>query len=86
MSLVGKVRINSISPGWIETNPENENTPEDHHQQPVGRIGTPCDIAECCLFLLSEQSAFITGENITVDGGMTKNMIYHGEHGWTFRP
>lgn len=86
MSLAGKVRVNSISPGWIETDPDNENTPEDHLQQPVGRIGCPDDIAACCLFLLSPDSGFITGENITVDGGMTKNMIYHGENGWTFRP
>ncbi len=86
VSLAGVARVNSISPGWIETDPENENTPEDHAQQPVGRIGCPDDIAACCLFLLSDQSGFITGENITVDGGMTKNMIYHGEYGWTFRP
>lgn len=84
MSLAGKLRVNSISPGWIETNPENANTPEDHAQQPVGRIGCPNDIADCCLFLLSNHSGFITGENITVDGGMTRNMIYHGEHGWNF--
>ncbi|MBR6766708.1 MAG: SDR family oxidoreductase [Clostridia bacterium] len=86
MSLSGKARVNSISPGWIETDPENENAYEDHVQQPVGRIGCPDDIAACCMFLLSSNSGFITGENITVDGGMTKNMIYHGDNGWTYRP
>ena len=53
-------------------------------QQPVGRVGKPEDIAEMVLFLCSDKAGFITGENICIDGGMTKLMIYHGEHGWEF--
>lgn len=86
VSLAGKARVNSISPGWIETDPTAENSHEDHVQQPAGRIGTPDDIASAAMFLLSENAGFITGENITVDGGMTKNMIYHNDFGWTYRP
>ncbi len=79
-----KIRVNSISPGWINTT--NEPTcEEDHLQQPVGRIGKPEDIAYAALFLASEKASFITGENICIDGGMTRQMIYHGEHGWKFQ-
>lgn len=86
VSLAGQVRVNSVSPGWIETDPDAENSREDHVQQPVGRIGTPDDIADAVLFLLSENAGFITGENLMVDGGMTRNMIYHNDFGWTYRP
>ena len=55
----------------------------DAVQQPVGRVGKPEDIAALALFLCSEAAGFITGENICVDGGMTKLMIYHGDHGWS---
>lgn len=82
VSLAGRVRVNSISPGWI-----------DHHytvyegadatQQPVGRVGNPSDIANMVLYLCSDMAGFITGENICIDGGMTKQMIYHGDCGWT---
>ena len=82
VSLAGRVRVNSISPGWI-----------DHHytvyegadatQQPVGRVGNPTDIANMVLYLCSDMAGFITGENICIDGGMTKQMIYHGDCGWT---
>ena len=83
ISLAGKVRVNSISPGWIDTYDSNI-TGADALQQPVGRVGKPEDIAELALFLCSEKAGFITGENICVDGGMTKLMIYHGEHGWSY--
>lgn len=84
ISLAPKVRVNSISPGWIDTI-SYEASEEDKIQQPVGRIGTPDDIASMVLFLCSDQAGFITGENIVIDGGMTRQMIYHGEHGWTLK-
>lgn len=84
ISLAGKVRVNSISPGWIDTYDSNITGP-DALQQPVGRVGKPEDIAELALFLCSAKAGFITGENICVDGGMTKLMIYHGEHGWSYQ-
>ncbi|MBR2482120.1 MAG: SDR family oxidoreductase, partial [Oscillospiraceae bacterium] len=52
---------------------------------PAGRVGTPLDIANMVLFLCSEQASFITGENICIDGGMTKQMIYHADCGWTYQ-
>lgn len=86
ISLAGKVRVNSISPGWIDTGVFAEISTEDILQHPVKRVGRPLDIAKMVLFLCSEESGFITGENITIDGGMTKQMIYHGEYGWTYSP
>ncbi|MBO4650794.1 MAG: SDR family oxidoreductase [Clostridiales bacterium] len=83
VSLAGKVRVNSISPGWIDTTGSDITGP-DATQQLVGRVGKPVDIAEMVLFLCSDKAGFITGENICIDGGMTKLMIYHGEHGWTY--
>ena len=83
VSLAGKVRVNSISPGWIDTTGA-EITGADAVQQPVGRVGKPEDIASMVLYLCSEKAGFITGENICIDGGMTKQMIYHGDHGWSF--
>ena len=84
ISLAGKVRVNSISPGWIDTM-DSEITGADALQQPVGRVGKPEDIAEMVLFLCSDKAGFITGENICIDGGMTKQMIYHEEHGWSYQ-
>jgi NAD(P)-dependent dehydrogenase (short-subunit alcohol dehydrogenase family) len=82
VSLAGRVRVNSISPGWIDTT--NTTFEEfDAIQHPAGRVGKPKDIAEMVIFLCSEKAGFITGENITIDGGMTKQMIYHGDFGWT---
>ena len=81
MSFAGRVSVNSISPGWIEVNSEKHEGP-DAVQQPVGRVGEPLDIANMVLFLCSDKAGFITGENICVDGGMTRQMIYHGDHGW----
>ena len=85
VSLAGKARVNSISPGWIDTT-GSEIAGADALQQPVGRVGKPEDIAEMVLFLCSDKAGFITGENICVDGGMTRQMIYHGEHHWTMTP
>ena len=84
VSLAGKARVNSISPGWIDTT-GSEISGADALQQPAGRVGKPEDIAEAALFLCSEKAGFITGENICIDGGMTRLMIYHGEHGWEYR-
>lgn len=81
MSLAYKVRVNSISPGWIETGSYNVSE-EDKAQHPVKRIGTPDDVASMVLFLCSHEAGFITGENIIIDGGMTHQMIYHGDNGW----
>lgn len=82
VSLAGKVRVNSISPGWIDTT-YMVYEGADAIQQPVGRVGNPLDIANMVLFLCSDKAGFITGENICIDGGMTKQMIYHGDHGWS---
>ena len=84
MSLAGKVRVNSISPGWIETGGAVWTGP-DAVQQPAGRVGTPLDIANMVLFLCSDKAGFITGENICIDGGMTRQMIYHNDFGWTLQ-
>lgn len=81
VSLAGKVRVNSISPGWIDNNYTVYEGP-DATQQPVGRVGNPPDIANMVLYLCSDMAGFITGENICIDGGMTTQMIYHGDHGW----
>lgn len=81
VSLAGKVRVNSISPGWIDTDYTVYEGP-DAYQQPAGRVGNPLDIANMVLFLCSDKAGFITGENICIDGGQTKLMIYHGDHGW----
>jgi len=82
VSLAGRVRVNSISPGWIDTEYREYEGP-DAYQQPAGRVGNPKDISKLVLFLASENAGFIDGENIAVDGGMTKLMIYHADHGWT---
>ena len=82
VSLAGKVRVNSISPGWIDT-AYTVYEGSDAIQQPAGRVGNPLDIANMVLFLCSDKAGFITGENICIDGGMTRQMIYHGDNGWT---
>ncbi|MBQ3486305.1 MAG: SDR family oxidoreductase [Clostridia bacterium] len=81
VSLRGRVRVNSISPGWIDTAYTVYEGP-DATQQPAGRVGHPLDIAHMALFLASDKAGFITGENICIDGGMTRQMIYHADHGW----
>ena len=82
VSLAGKVRVNSISPGWID-NAYTVYEGADALQQPAGRVGIPPDIAHMVLYLCSDMAGFITGENICIDGGMTRHMIYHGDHGWS---
>lgn len=82
VSLSGKVRVNSISPGWIDNN-YTVYEGADAVQQPAGRVGNPLDIANMVLYLCSDMAGFITGENICIDGGMTRQMIYHGDHGWS---
>ena len=84
-SLAGKARVNSISPGWIDTE-YRVYEGADAAQQAVGRVGNPMDIACMALFLCSEKAGFITGENICIDGGMTRQMIYHGDGGWSYAP
>lgn len=81
VSLAGRVRVNSISPGWIDTNYTVYEGP-DAKQQPAGRVGNPLDIANMVLYLCSDKAGFITGENICIDGGMTRQMVYHGDNGW----
>ena len=70
------ITVNSIAPGWIQTHDYDQLQPEDHSQHPSRRVGKPEDIARMCLFLCEENNDFINGENITIDGGMTKKMIY----------
>ncbi|KHD84662.1 3-ketoacyl-ACP reductase [Heyndrickxia ginsengihumi] len=70
------IRVNSISPGWIETKNYNQLTEQDHDQHPSGRVGKPLDIAKGCFYLTERENDFITGQNIVIDGGMTIKMIY----------
>lgn len=85
VTLGGKVRVNAISPGWIETS-DTELDPKgsDALQHPVHRVGKSADIANMVLFLCSDKASFITGETIRIDGGMSRQMIYHGDNGWEF--
>ena len=84
VSLAGRVRVNAIAPGWIDTDYTVYEGP-DAVQQPAGRVGNPMDIANMVLYLCSDKAGFITGENICIDGGMTRQMIYHNDFGWTLR-
>ena len=84
VSLAGRVRVNSISPGWIDTDFRVYEGP-DAVQQPAGRVGNPLDIANMVLYLCSDKAGFLTGENICIDGGMTRQMIYHNDCGWTLQ-
>ena len=84
VTLAGKVRVNSISPGWIDTSYREYSGP-DASQHPVGRAGNPMDIANIVLFLCSDKAGFITGENVCIDGGMTRQMIYHDDYGWELK-
>ena len=85
VSLAGRVRVNSISPGWIDTSYREYEGP-DALQHPVRRVGNPMDIANMVLYLCSDKAGFITGENICIDGGMTRQMIYHDDFGWKLHP
>ena len=80
-SLAGRVRVNSISPGWIDT-AYRQYSGADASQHFAGRVGNPMDIANMVLYLASDKAGFITGENICIDGGMTRQMIYHNDFGW----
>ena len=71
-----KIRVNSISPGWIETGEYSALRERDHVQHFSGRVGKPSDIARACLFLSDLENDFINGENLVIDGGMTRKMIY----------
>ena len=85
VTLSGKARVNAISPGWIDTTGATFEGP-DASQHPAGRVGTPEDIVNAVLFLCDPKSGFITGQNLTVDGGMTKLMVYHNDCGWAYTP
>lgn len=92
VSLAGRARVNSISPGWIDTGAYHKEgyqprfTQGDLKQHPCRRVGNPEDIAQAAMFLCSSAASFITGVNLTVDGGMTHQMIYDGDYGWRYVP
>ncbi|MCG7379664.1 glucose 1-dehydrogenase [Paenibacillus sp. ACRSA] len=70
------IRVNCISPGWIETGNVDELKKADHEQHPAGRVGIPSDISRACLYLSDPSNTFVTGTNLIIDGGMTRKMIY----------
>ncbi|GAB6989993.1 SDR family NAD(P)-dependent oxidoreductase [Paenibacillus pini] len=70
------IRVNCISPGWIETKDYSSLSNADHSQHPAGRVGTPDDIARACLYLADPNNTFVTGTHLVIDGGMTRKMIY----------
>lgn len=84
VSLRGKVRVNAVAPGWIETGEEAHHTLPDRLQHPAGRVGNVEDIANIVSFLASEKASFITGQQLVVDGGMSSQMIYHENEGWHY--
>lgn len=93
ISLKGIARVNSIAPGWIDTsayqgddsNKTVETSSADKTQHPSQRIGHPLDVARLIEFLCEDKNTFINGENITIDGGMSKLMVYHNDCGWTYQ-
>jgi NAD(P)-dependent dehydrogenase (short-subunit alcohol dehydrogenase family) len=76
ITLAPDVRVNCVSPGWIDSGKHGPLKPADHAQHPVGRVGRPEDVAAAVAYLLSEEAGFITGAELIVDGGMTRKMIY----------
>ncbi len=85
VSLSGHVRVNAIAPGWIDTTGAAFDG-ADNAQHPAGRVGVPEDIVNAALFLCSDKAAFITGQTVSVDGGMGKLMVYHNDEGWSLNP
>lgn len=85
ITLAGRVRVNAISPGWIDTSDTLYEGP-DASQHPAGRVGQPKDIVNAVMFLCHPDNSFITGQDMVVDGGMTKQMIYHNDQGWSYHP
>lgn len=85
VTLAGKVRVNAIAPGWIDTTGHSFSG-ADASQHPAGRVGAPADIVHAVMFLCAPESGFITGQEIVVDGGMTRQMIYHDDRGWRYEP
>ncbi|QST01370.1 SDR family oxidoreductase [Pontibacillus sp. ALD_SL1] len=71
-----QIRVNAISPGWIQTTHYDELRDIDHNQHPSKRVGHPDDISKACFYLTDKDNTFVTGENLVVDGGMTRKMIY----------
>jgi NAD(P)-dependent dehydrogenase (short-subunit alcohol dehydrogenase family) len=76
VTLAPDVRVNCVSPGWIDTGRHGPLKTSDHAQHPVGRVGRPEDVAAAVGYLLSDQAGFVTGAELIVDGGMTRKMIY----------
>lgn len=70
------ITVNAVSPGWIETTDYEGLREIDHHQHLSGRVGKPVDIAKACYYLSEPDNNFINGENLVIDGGMTRKMIY----------
>lgn len=79
------VRVNCIAPGWIDVDGNAEFSEQDKASLPVGRVGRPQDISSMVLFLCSQEAGFISGETFTIDGGMSKRMIYHGDWNWEYK-
>jgi NAD(P)-dependent dehydrogenase (short-subunit alcohol dehydrogenase family) len=73
---VDAIRVNCISPGWIENGDYEALREADHQQHPAGRVGKPSDIVRACFYLTDPDNDFVTGVNLVVDGGMTRKMIY----------
>ena len=78
------ITVNCISPGWINCDVGTSFSASDLQQHPSGRVGRPADIADIVLFLSDPAHDFINGQDIVIDGGMTRRMIYHGDHGWSY--
>jgi NAD(P)-dependent dehydrogenase (short-subunit alcohol dehydrogenase family) len=76
MTLAPDIRVNCVSPGWIDTGKHGPLAPSDHAQHPVGRVGRPEDVAAAVAYLLSRDAEFVTGAELIIDGGMTRKMIY----------
>jgi NAD(P)-dependent dehydrogenase (short-subunit alcohol dehydrogenase family) len=85
MTLDGKIRVNAISPGWIDTSSDQDNDVLDHKQHPSKRIGLPKDVIHAVMYLSSDDNDFLNGQNIIIDGGMSKQMIYHKDENWEYK-